>query len=525
MLDNCPSPNNEMMYMLWQNLPTLALYAMLLACVSCKLYSGDTSQDKQLGRLISRTAEISAALAKQIDAALKKLFTRGEADEITTLIRKGGKQGNAAIAALRTQIAVRAKKVNTAVAALHSNIKKYPTAPLEMFAPFRDDLDAALDELLALANRQYSALPRIAGADDILHQKLLFDFDTKNWAKQLAAAGYYEPKVVAKVTQLQQMSTRARRRSDLRAFLQRTDNIPLTNKGLSKLPAWEIVAPDGSKHYMMGTIHGGIPKDAVLAHPELKRIMQKATLFMPENDAIDDMMRVFRTQLKHPLAEEIMSYKGNLRTELGDVHWQKLEKELPLEEQLTLTKASKEELNEMGMTYDEFIQALKAKHEKVHPSSVLDILRTNARANVALDVIDEVMFLFAKQNGKKIVPLEDLEIAVDFALNARKNINTVWLKDTLDSGGTSYLRNTHHHMVNSYTSGNFEDVLLISHLLEQFPKELLEKRNRLWVENILSNCQQGENCFIFGGLAHMLEHGDNVVNLLQAKGFQVKALF
>lgn len=305
----------------------------VLVGTGCKVHKAAPSEDKSLGRIISHTIKISTELTQKIDTALRKLFTQGDYDEITTLIRKGGKDGAAALASFHQQLATSQQRVSKAVATLHNAAIEFPSGQhTQLFARFQSSVDVALDELVSMAEEQYRILPQIAGANKDLHKELLFNFSTEVWVKQLREAGYHDHKVMAKIARLQEITLHSKRRSNLHAFLQSAGRVPLKNRKLNNLPTWEIVAPDGSKHYLLGTMHHHFPQEDILTHPELKRVMDKASIFMPENKDWDSFGKRFSAEANHPRAEEFIDYKGNLRQELGEDYWAKLQQEFKLPE-------------------------------------------------------------------------------------------------------------------------------------------------------------------------------------------------
>lgn len=163
----------------------------------CKLQPENSAQNKQFGRAGTQIAEIAGDLTGKINKAVEKFVAMGEVDEISILIKRGGKEGAKAIAAFKKVITAPADKVSDKIADLHrtATLAVQPNKNLErILDPLFDDANDALDELLIFARRYYQAVSKIAGRDFMLHKELavVIDIEAASWRANLADLAKFE---------------------------------------------------------------------------------------------------------------------------------------------------------------------------------------------------------------------------------------------------------------------------------------------------------------------------------------------
>lgn len=137
--------------------------------------------------------------------------------------------------------------------------------------------------------------------------------------------------------------------------------------------------------------------------------------------------------------------------------------------------------------------------------------------------IDQEILARAEDLGKKIFALETPEEQIGIFSNAEDSLGIEYLQSTLNEilEADSFVRD----MATAWKTGDVEKMrrLLDSDSSESaYEEELYTKRNLRMAESIDSLATAGEKAFIVVGAAHLVGSGDNVLRLLEKKGYRIR---
>ena len=137
--------------------------------------------------------------------------------------------------------------------------------------------------------------------------------------------------------------------------------------------------------------------------------------------------------------------------------------------------------------------------------------------------IDQEILARAEDLGKKIFALETPEEQIGIFSNAEDSLGIEYLQSTLNEilEADSFVRD----MATAWKTGDVEKMrrLLDSDSSESaYEEELYVKRNVRMAESIDSLATAGEKPFIVVGAAHLVGSGDNVLRLLEKKGYRIR---
>ena len=137
--------------------------------------------------------------------------------------------------------------------------------------------------------------------------------------------------------------------------------------------------------------------------------------------------------------------------------------------------------------------------------------------------IDQEILARAEDLGKKIFALETPEEQIGSFSNAEDSLGIEYLQSTLNEilEADSFVRD----MATAWKTGDVEKMrrLLDSDSSESaYEEELYTKRNLRMAESIDSLATAGEKAFIVVGAAHLVGSGDNVLRLLEKKGYRIR---
>ena len=181
------------------------LTIVAVCSAGCKIRREDTSQDKS-GRAFK---QLSKALAKDIDNAVNKFLKNGDTDDITALIKKGGKVGDEAIIAFRRAFDSKEAAVGRKLRNLTQAAKKYPPNSKynTLLNPHFDEVEQALDDMLHTAQKYYLVIPEVTNHNAI--KKLYAKMNSDYWLNVEISKVQHLPRsqaLVKKVERLRNLS-------------------------------------------------------------------------------------------------------------------------------------------------------------------------------------------------------------------------------------------------------------------------------------------------------------------------------
>lgn len=137
--------------------------------------------------------------------------------------------------------------------------------------------------------------------------------------------------------------------------------------------------------------------------------------------------------------------------------------------------------------------------------------------------IDQEILARAEDLGKKIFALETPEEQIGIFSNAEDSLGIEYLQSTLNEilEADSFVRD----MATAWKTGDVEKMrrLLDSDSSESaYEEELYVKRNVRMANAADSLAALGEEPFIVVGCAHLVGSGDNVLRLLEKKGYRIR---
>ena len=137
--------------------------------------------------------------------------------------------------------------------------------------------------------------------------------------------------------------------------------------------------------------------------------------------------------------------------------------------------------------------------------------------------VDRYFFTKAKQDKKRIVPLETIDFQLELFTSLSKAENDAMLQQTIQeiSGFKKILT----EMTEAWKNGDTAALdRLILEAMREFPavhKKLLLDRNKDWAGKIEKLLAEGKNVFVVVGAAHLVGK-DSLVDLMARKGFKTQ---
>ena len=272
---------------------------------------------------------------------------------------------------------------------------------------------------------------------------------------------------------------------------------------LAKPPPWDkkrlakIIGAD-----LLHSMLGGVPKEALSKifigfdhHDYEKNAAGKAMR------AIDKLIAKETPKINHPLIWQVVDPWGGQHKIFATIH------------NLKLNKFSTEVREKLMEAIDEATVIMSEVGEGGKGS------------------LDRVLAQIGLDKGKKSVTLlDDLEnLPNQLALLVQVSVPTT--AEEFISYLVDYVERLEffYHLHSNYFKGDYQALqqLNLSNQIipEQMITSLLSEPNKIFVERIINYCRQGEQCFIFTGILHMLPATDqapSVISLLQEHGFTVK---
>lgn len=257
-------------------------------------------------------------------------------------------------------------------------------------------------------------------------------------------------------------------------------------------PFYGLTAPDGSRHYLLGTMHVGVGMADL--DNDVVSTLYAATIFIAE-ETTESLMANGSSA-----SEKIVMLAGySLSQQLGQDYWLRLRSELP--------DVSSSELDSM------------------HPGDAASKMLGPAIASIPREqvLLDLQINLFGRKNGKKIFGLDTniaLEIVYADAQEDTRKTTIANLKEALDGGGIEYVRKSLNDMRAAYLKG---DMVEMARLIKD-DGTYSYRRDRAWVASglIQKNCVRGETCLIYAGAAHLFEGWSNLAGLLLSEGYTIE---
>lgn len=303
-------------------------------------------------------------------------------------------------------------------------------------------------------------------------------------------------------------------------FLAARKHAPMFYKGnIDKPPLYKLIAPDGSEHWLLGSMHpGGVSLDHFPANSKVFEAIDESSTVFFEYDAGSAWQTLtfsaqFRQQTRYQKA--IRTDDFDLRATLGDAHMEKL-----LDQYDSATLA---ELSELGIHVD-----------RLSPTQAFEALNNSSYMyafGLSDMLMDAQLMLKSRQAGKKVIGLaKGKDQANAFKTVSESKVTVEDLKKLLDDGGIKARAKKLLEMRDAYGQGDLERATSINNgmLPSNFAeKTLLDDRNIKWVKSkkIQKNCQHGETCTIVVGFRHLFEGDNSLAKLLAAEGFKIEKIY
>lgn len=260
-------------------------------------------------------------------------------------------------------------------------------------------------------------------------------------------------------------------------------------------PVRRLIAPDGSIHDIVGTMHFASIRNFPKRY-DIVAMIERADVLIPE------------TADTSPYPEATATAEANqVRAQLGDKEWRRL-----------LEIARMFDINEFDLNRRYPSELI----EMVNKASFFTSLRFDLREE---DGIDFHVTRIGQEQGKEIIPLEDMaeQMRIQFEVNEKlkATVGIDELQRVLSSGGKNALA-----LFNAYGNGDAERALRIEGIVERWEiwKPFFNGRNRTWIDRgiIQENCVQGRRCLIYVGVGHLFYGGEgSLAQLLEAEGFRL----
>ena len=317
-----------------------------------------------------------------------------------------------------------------------------------------------------------------------------------------------------------------------------------TKMDITDPPIYRLIAPDGSQHHILGTMH--ISKLSLSDFPtdsKLFPILEQANILIPEriDESFTSVFRIYyQLNIKHrlPKLSKVLTRSNKakdieqpkLSEQLGEQHWQKL----------TQIIAEKPDLKPFEQSLDKFIQ-------EIDGSTANDIFQRLVKyGNVYVApfsqnlTMDNQLVRYGREHGKTLIGLEDAKQIASVYKAMREALGRTYRKDIsaddvyalkwlIDRGGIDFVGDTVTYSMHLYTKGEIEKSrkwlnLFVREELQAVRDEFLfDRRNIAWVESgkIQTNCVHGNNCLIFVGFGHLEEGGNALIKLLREQGYSI----
>lgn len=255
---------------------------------------------------------------------------------------------------------------------------------------------------------------------------------------------------------------------------------------------YDLTAPDGSKHYLLGTMHVGVGIDDL--NDAVVSALHDATIFISEITIESFMAKVDSASEKI-----VMPANYSLKQQLGQDYWLRLRSELP--------------------------DVASSELDSMHPGDAVYKMLEPAVAGMPREqlLIDLQISIFGRENGKKNFGL-DTSIAPEIVLadtqeDTRKT-TIADLKEALDNGGIEYVKKFIRDMRVAYLKG---DTFEMTRLTKDDGMDYY-RRDHAWVASgvIQKNCVGGETCLIYVGAAHIFAGRSNLAGLLRSEGYTIE---
>ena len=299
-----------------------------------------------------------------------------------------------------------------------------------------------------------------------------------------------------------------------------------------RLPLYKLTAPDGSEHWLLGTMHvTAISLDDLPADSRVLKAFEEVTTLLPEGelDSARSLLQLSKAQLS---VEKTMKTDFNLRQALGDEYMDKLNDEVS--EIIENTKEFIEGWDNVKDITDTLEEM--SKIERMPPAYAFNILESIASTRawgepgLAMDV---QLISRSRSAGKKVIGLEKVSDMtrkiVDVANEQAKDPMAIeQLRKFIDAGGIANRIEEMGELRAAYVNGNTSRVMELAHYAigRDAKKILLDERNHNWIKSrkIQKNCRHGKKCMVAVGLGHIEEEGDNLIELLTKEGFKIEKL-
>lgn len=315
------------------------------------------------------------------------------------------------------------------------------------------------------------------------------------------------------------------------AVLRGREAAPFFYQGnFDKLPLYKLIAPDGSEHWLLGTMHtsaisiNDFPKDS-----KVFEALRQANIVMPETvtSAWDrasfavrrDMEKILKTRY----ADETNPFgKETIGDVLDDNYLEKLR-------------------NEFKFGMDKEIKDLEIDGlplEQNTPDTLVHLMESIARQMSGSEMkssMDEELVHMAQQTGKKVMGLESYQDGINAYKEASRNrrwLNKDDLIQFIDGGGVEGRTKELLQARDAYGRGELDN---LNEVLEKFSpiredlrhKFLLDNRNQKWMQSgrIQKNCSVGNTCMLVVGAGHLFDGNSSLVKLLQEEGFKVEKAY
>lgn len=261
-------------------------------------------------------------------------------------------------------------------------------------------------------------------------------------------------------------------------------------------PFFDVLAPDGSKHYMLGTMHLGVgftdlSEGVIYA-------MSTADIFIAE------MTTEGVEKLRNDKKKNNKPRGHSLRQQLDEQYWSALRQQLP--------HVSEQELDRMTV------------------EDVTGVMLVLAANNIDIDKEDNILGRedtldfsindIGEYTNKRIIGLDE-HIAPSLLSEAlMTNINE--LKDIISCGGIPCLQAALAEMRTIWLQGDLDALQKkaseIGGAMENF------QRDQAWVDSgiVQNNCRHGQVCFIYVGAAHLFDDHNSFATILRQHGYQIE---
>ncbi len=259
---------------------------------------------------------------------------------------------------------------------------------------------------------------------------------------------------------------------------------------VSSPPFYDVTAPDGSKHYMLGTMHIGVGL-ADLSQ-EVITAFAAADIYVGEMTT-EAMMRKLQEE------EKSNAPTGHsLASKLGEQYWLALRQQLPA--------VSEEKLDRMT------VEDVSTK--------MLELVATNTEEEkLALDL---QINLFGEYSGKRMIGLDEHippRLLREAILALIGDIND--LKKAILCGGVPCLQTKIADMRTAWLQGDLDQLDKIVTEGGRMKKFI---RDQAWFDSgiVQNKCKHGQTCLIYVGAAHLFDYPDSFATILRQNGYQIE---